>query len=324
MRIFVAGATGAIGRRLVAQLLERGHEVVGTTRSPAKAEELREARAEAAVVDALDREALRAAVLAARPDAVVHELTALPPVLDLRRLAEAFAVTNRLRTEATDTLVDAAREAGAERIVAQSFAGWPYARTGSRVKTEDDALDTDPPGPLAPILDAIRHLEARVRDADGVVLRYGGLYGPGTSLAPKSPQLELVRRRRFPIVGDGEATWSFVHVDDAAAATVAALERGAPGIYNVVDDEPARVSEWLPALAELLGAKPPRRVPVWLARLVAGEAAVVLLNEARGASNAKARRELEWEPRYPSWREGFRAALRPERSSARTSATSPR
>jgi nucleoside-diphosphate-sugar epimerase len=303
MRVFVAGATGAIGSRLVPQLVERGHEVVGTSRSRARADRLGEHGARGVVLDLLDREAVREAVLAAEPEAIVHEATAPAGMSDLRDFDGTFALTNRLRTEGTDALLEAAREAGVERFVAQSFAGWTFAREGAAVKTEDDPLDPSPAPAMRTTLEAIRHLEDAVVGAGGVVLRYGGLYGLAGDV-----QVEAVRKGRFPLVGDGSGITSFVHVDDAASATVLAVERGSPGIYNVVDDEPAPVAEWLPALAEILGARPPRRVPRWLARIVAGEAAVTLLTEARGASNAKAKRELGWTLRYPSWREGFAAA----------------
>jgi nucleoside-diphosphate-sugar epimerase len=319
MKVYVAGATGAIGQALVPQLLARGHEVVGQTRSPEKAERLRALGAEAIVADALDAEAVRRAVVAAAPDAVVHQLTALPPVLkSFRRFDEHFALTNRLRTEGLDVLLAAMREAGARTLVVQSYAGWPYAREGGPVKSEDDPLDPAIPKAMAETLAAIRYAERTTLEAGGIVLRYGGFYGPGTSLAPGSPQVELVRARKFPLVAPGTGIWSFVHVEDAAAATVAAIERGGTGVYNIVDDDPAPVAEWLPALAAAAGAKPPRRVPAWLARIVAGEAAVSMMNEVRGASNAKARRELGWTPAHPSWREGFvsvlgAAAARPAR-----------
>ena len=303
MRVFVAGATGAIGGRLVPQLIERGHEVTGTSRSPEKAERLRAQGAEAVVLDLLDPAAVSEVVDAARPEAIVHEATALAGMSDIKHFDRSFATTNRLRTEGTDALLAAAHDAGVERFVAQSYAGWPYAREGGAVKTEDDPLDPDPVPAMSETLAAIRHLEARVAAAGGIVLRYGGLYG-----ASDDAQLELVRKRRFPIVGDGGGVWSFVHLDDAAAATVLALARGAPGIYNVVDDEPAPVREWLPALAEAIGAKPPRRIPRWLGRVAAGESGVALMTETRGASNAKAKRELGWMLRYPSWRRGFREA----------------
>jgi nucleoside-diphosphate-sugar epimerase len=282
------------------------------TRTAAKAAGLRAAGAEPVVADALDRDAVGRALAAARPEVVVHELTDLTGMTDFRKFDEGFAVTNRLRTEGTDHLVASARAAGARRLVAQSFAGWPFARVGGPVKTEDDPLDPDPPAALRRTLDAIRHLESAVLGAEGlegVVLRYGGFYGPGTSAGADGFMLDELRRRRFPVVGAGTGVWSFVHIDDAASATVAAVERGAPGIYQVVDDEPAPVSAWLPALAAATGAPPPRRVPAWLARLLGGEHTVVLMTQARGASNAKARRELAWRPAHPTWRQGFRTGL---------------
>jgi nucleoside-diphosphate-sugar epimerase len=301
MRIFVAGATGAIGARLVPRLVADGHEVVGTTRSAAKADQLSAAGAEPVVLDLLDRGVVRDAVVAARPDAIVHEATALTGATDFKHFDRTFAQTNRLRTEGTDALLAAARDAGVERFVAQSFAGWPYARDDGPVKTEDDALDPTPVPAMRETLAAIRHEEEAVVAAGGIALRYGGFYG-----SPDDPLLELVRERKFPIVGDGSGVWSFVHLEDAAAATALAVERGEPGVYNVVDDEPAPVREWLPALAAALGAKPPRHVPQWLGRLAAGEAGVAMMTEVRGASNAKAKRQLGWQLAYPSWREGFR------------------
>jgi 2-alkyl-3-oxoalkanoate reductase len=302
MRVFVAGATGAIGARLVPQLVERGHEAFGTSRSPERADRLRAQGAEPVVLDLLDQRAVQEAVAAARPEAIVHQATALAGMTDFKHFDRSFASTNRLRTEGTDALLAAAREVGVRRFVAQSYAGWPYARNDGPVKTEDDPLDPMPVPAMRETLAAIRHLEQAVVDAGGVALRYGGFYG-----SPDDPQVELVRKRRLPIVGDGEGILSFVHLEDAAAATALALEDGAAGIYNVVDDEPARAREVLPALAAAVGAKPPRRVPRWLARLVAGEAGVVLMTEARGASNAKAKQELGWALRYPSWRQGFLA-----------------
>lgn len=305
MKIFLAGATGAIGKPLIRELGEHGHEVVGTTRSYAKAAGLRALGAEPVILDALDRDAVIAAVAQAKPDAIVHQLTALSGV-DLRHFEKSFELTNRLRTDGTDNLLAAARAGGVNRFVAQSYAGHPYARTGGPVKTEDDPLDPAPAAQMRSTIDAIKHLERSVLDVGGIVLRYGGFYGPGTGLAPRGEQLEMIRRRRFPLVGKSRAVWSLVHVDDAAAATVAALERAKPGtVYNIVDDEPARVGEVVSHLAEVVGAKPPRRIPVWLARLL-GEHVVVMMDEVRGASNAKARRELGWEPAYRSWRDGFR------------------
>ena len=312
MRIFVAGATGALGRRLVPLLVGRGHQVAAMTRTAGKAAGLRAAGAEPVVADALDGEAVLAAVAAARPEVVVHQLTDLAGTTSFRSFDREFAATNRLRIEGTDHLVAAARAAGAGRLVAQSFAGWPFDRVGGPVKSEDDPLDPDPPAELRRTLDAIRHLESAVLGAEGlagVVLRYGGFYGPGTSAGDGGFMLDDLRRRRFPMVGAGTGVWSFVHIDDAAAATAIAVERGAPGIYQVVDDDPAPVSAWLPALATAVGAPPPRRVPAWVARLLAGEHSVVLMTEVRGASNAKAGRELGWRPAHPSWRQGFRTGL---------------
>jgi len=318
MRIFVAGASGAIGRRLVPMLLEAGHEVTGMARSERSAEVVRSMGADVAFADALDREAVLRAMAESRPEIVVHQLTALSD-LDLRHFERSFAVTNRLRTEGTDHLLEAARAAGSRRFVAQSYAGWPFAREGGPVKDEDAPLATDLPKAVRPTVDAILHLERAVTNAtdlEGVVLRYGGYYGPGTSLAPGKPQVEMVRKRRFPIVGDGSGVWSFVHIDDAASATVAAIERARPGIYHVTDDESARVSVWLPELARVLGAPPPRRMPAWLARPLVGEHGVVMMTEIRGASNAKIKRETGWTPKYPSYREGFAAVFGAARARA--------
>lgn len=303
MRVFVAGATGAIGTRLVPRLVERGHEVVGTTRSTERIGRLAEQGAEPVVLDLLDPRAVERAVGAARPDAIVHQATALAGASDFKRFDRTFAATNRLRTEGTDALLAAAREHGVRRFVAQSYTGWPYAREGGPAKTEEASLDPTPVPAMRETLAAIRRLERAVVDAGGLVLRYGAFYG-----AAGDSTVELVRRRRFPIVGDGAGVWSFVHLDDAAAATVLALERGEPGVYNVVDDEPAPVRDWLPALARAVGAKPPRRVPRWVGRLAAGEAGAVLMTETRGASNAKAKRELGWALEHPTWRDGFAAA----------------
>jgi nucleoside-diphosphate-sugar epimerase len=306
LRIFIAGASGTLGRRLVAQLVARGHHVTGTTRS--RAAELRALRAEPVVVDPLDAAALREAVVRAEPDVVVHQLTALADLGMTRNFDKAFAVTNRLRTEGTDNLIAAARAAGARRLVWQSYAGWPYARGDARLKTEDDPLDPEPPADARESLAAIRHLEAAVLDSglEGVVLRYGGFYGRGTSLDEGGEHRELIRKRRFPIGGDGAGVWSFVHIDDAATATVAAIEGSATGIYNVVDDDPAPASEWLPALADELGAPRPRRIPGWLVRLAGGPQAYALMTNAPGASNAKAERDLGWHPAH-TWRQGFAA-----------------
>ena len=304
MRVFVAGASGAIGTRLVPQLIERGHEVIGTSRSPGNAERVRALGAQPIVLDLLDRDAVIEAVVAAQPDAIVHQATALADVKFSRNLDRTFAPTNRLRTEGTDALVAAARAADVRRFVAQSFASFRYAREGGPVKTEDDPLDPTPVSTTRETNAAMRYLDQAVMNAGGIALRYGGFYG-----AANDGLLAPVRKRQFPIVGEGGGVSSFIHLDDAAAATVLALEYdGDPAIYNVVDDEPAPVREWLPVLANVLGAKPPRHFPRWLARLFAGEAGVVMGTESRGASNAKVKRELGWTPRYPSWREGFAAA----------------
>ena len=308
MKVFLAGATGALGKRLIPQLMANGHSVVGTTRSEAKAPLLWDLGAKPLVVDALDRDGVIAAVTAEQPDAIVHQLTALAGA-DFRKFEKSFELTDRLRSEGTDILLAAAKAAGVERFVAQSYAGWPYARTGGQIKREDDPLDTHPAKQTRRTLAAIRHLESAVTEVGGIVLRYGGFYGPGTGLEPSGEQVEAVRKRQFPVLGDGRGVWSFIHIDDAAAATVAALERGRPGIYNIVDDDPAPVAEWLPYLAEVAGAKPPRHLPLWLGRLVGGEHMVVMMDESRGASNEKARRELGWEPSRHSWRTGFQEAL---------------
>jgi nucleoside-diphosphate-sugar epimerase len=304
MRVFVAGASGAIGTRLVPQLVDSGHEVVGTSTSVEKGDRLRALGAEPVAVDLLDRAAVRRAVRDAAPDAVVHQATALAHASFGRNFDRTFAMTNRLRTEGTDALLAAAREAGVGRFVAQSFASYRTAREGGPVKTEDDPLDPAPPASTRESNAAMRRLEEMVTDAGGIALRYGLFYG-----ADNDGLIEPVRKRQYPIVGDGGGIASWIHLDDAAAATVLALEYDGSGILNIVDDDPGPVRDWLPVLADALGAKPPRHVPRWLARLVAGEAAVVMGTEARGASNAKARRELGWEPRWRSWRDGFREAL---------------
>ena len=311
MRVLVAGASGAIGLRLVPLLVTAGHQVTGMIRSQSKAEPLQRAGATPVVVDALDPTALREAVMDAQPEVVVHEMTALANASDLRHFDRAFAQTNRLRTEGLDHLLGAARETAARRVVAQSYCGWPFARVGGPVKTEDDPLDEAPPREFERSLQAIRHLESAVAEAtdfDGIVLRYGSFYGPGSGLFD-GPALDQLRRRLFPVIGDGGGWWSFLHLDDAAEATARAIETGASGIYNIVDDDPAPVRDWLPALATMIGAKPPRHIPRWLARFVAGEHMVVMMTESRAGSNAKARRELGWRPNHASWRQGFAEVL---------------
>lgn len=307
MRVFVAGATGAIGRRLVPQLVERGHEVVATTSRPEKAEGLRALGATPEVLDGLDGVAVGEAVARARPDAVVHQMTSIGGKPDLRHFDRWFAKTNELRTVGTRHLLAAAQAAGVQRFVAQSYTGWTNERRGGPVKTEADPFDLEPAKEQRKALAAIRFVEEAVTAAplEGIVLRYGNFYGPGDMDA----MLAMIRKRQFPLVGDGGGVWSWIHLDDAAAATVAALERGRPGIYNVADDEPAPVSEWLPYLAQTIGAKPPLRVPAWLGRIAAGEVPVRWMTEGRGASNAKIKRELGWRPAYASWRDGFRDGL---------------
>ena len=309
MKVLVIGATGAVGLPLVSQLVERGHEVVGTSRTRERAETLRELGAEPAVLDLLDRDAVRRLVLETRPDAIVHEATALADGVDFKRFAETIAQTNRLRAEGTDNLLSAAKEAGVGRFVAQSYGVLTYARVGGPVKTEDDPLDESMPDAVQETIEVIKRLETAVVDAGGIALRYGSFYG-----AAIDPMRDAVRGRKVPIVGDGDGVWSLVHVADAAAATVLALERGESGVYNVADDDPAPVREVLPVMAEALGAPPPRKVPAWLAKLFAGELGVIIMTQIRGASNAKAKRELGWTPRYPSWRQGFPATYRVARA----------
>ena len=319
MKVFVAGATGALGRVLVPQLVARGHEVAGMTRSASKQDLVRSLGARPVVADALDPDAVAQAVASAEPEVIVHQLTALSGKMSIRdaRHPERFSgaiMTNRLRTEATDHLLAAGRAVGARRFVAQSFGAFRYAHTGGPVQTEADPLDPDPPAPLRPVVEGLLYLERAVTTIDwgeGLALRYGGFYGPGTSvsLASDAVMAAPIRKRRFPIIGDGDGVFSYIHIEDAAAATAAAVERGRPGVYNVVDDDPAPVREWLPVLASALGAKPPRHIPRWLARLAAGEAATLMMTDVRGASNAKAKRELGWEPCYASWRQGFAQGL---------------
>jgi nucleoside-diphosphate-sugar epimerase len=319
MKVFVAGATGVLGRALVPQLVARGHQVVGMTRSASKEELVRSLGARPVVADALDPDAVAEAVASAEPEVIVHQLTALSGRMSARDMrhperSSAAIMTNRLRTEGTDHLLAAGRAVGARRFVAQSFAAFRFARTGGSVQTEAEPLDPNPPPALRTMQAGYLYLERAVTTIDwgeGLVLRYGGFYGPGTgiSLAPDAVMAAPIRKRRFPLVGDGGGVWSHVHIEDAAAATAVAVERGHPGIYNIVDDEPAPVREWLPALASALEAKPPKRIPRWLARLAAGETATLMMTEVKGASNQKAKRELGWKPRYASWRQGFAQGL---------------
>src|ERR671914_639772 len=308
LRVFVAGATGAIGKQLVPRLVEGGHEVHGMTRSESKQAMLRELGAVPGVADALDPDQVAEAVGTARPDVIVHQLTALAGK-GMRGLKRRVAITNRLRSEGTDHLFSAGRAEGVRRFVAQSNYAL-YARTGGPVKSGEGPPDPAPPGKLREGLAAIRHLEQAVLDArwtEGIVLRYGGFYGPGTNLAPGGDLFEMIRKRRFPLIGNGGGIWSFVHIADAAEATIAAIEHGKRGVYNIVDDDPASVAEWLTNLTHMLNGKKPRRMPRFIVRLLAGEAGVVMMTEARGASNAKAKRELAWSPAHPTWRQGFAA-----------------
>jgi len=302
MRVFVAGASGALGSRLVPQLINAGHDVIGTHHSPSSAELLRTLGAKPVMLDLLNANAVRQAVLDSEPDAIVHQATALANAKFSRSLDKTFVKTNQLRTKGTDALLAAAREAGVRRFVAQSFASYRYLRAGGPIKTEEDPLDPTAPPNTQQSWAAMTYLEQAVTDFGGIALRYGGFYGAGND-----GWADLVRKRWFPIVGDGGGVVSWIHVEDAAAATVLAIEHEGPAIYNIVDDDPAPVREWLPVLAQALGAKPPRRLPAWLVRLFAGEATVVMGTEVRGASNAKAKRELGWTLRYPSWRTGFPA-----------------
>ena len=305
MRVFVTGATGAVGQYLVPGLVAAGHQVTATTRSPGKVALLREMGAEPAILDGLDREAVIAAVRAAAPEVIIHQMTAIAAMRTPRHLDKEFAVTNELRTRGTDNLLAAAAAAGTRRVIAQSFTGWPNERSGGPVKTEDDPLDPRPVPSTARTLAAIRYVEETVpRDVpEGIVLRYGSFYGPGAS----EVMLDVVRKRQLPVVGGGTGVWSFTHIADAATAAVAAVTQGAPGVYNIVDSEPAPTAQWLPYLAQVAGAKAPLRVPTWAGRLLAGEFIVAWMTSARGSSNAKAVKELGWEPRFASWREGFRA-----------------
>jgi len=307
MRVFVAGAAGAIGRRLIPQLVAHGHRVTASTRGPAKVEQLRALGAAPVIVDGLDATAVGEAIARSEPDAIVHQMTALAGKPNLRNFDKWFATTNKLRTAGTEHLLAAAEAAGVTKFVAQSYTGWSNIREGGPVKTEDDPYDPDPAKYQRESIKGLQFLDRVVPAApfEGIVLRYGNFYGPGASEA----MVEMVRKRQMPIIGAGTGLWSFIHLDDAASATVAAVEHGHRGIYNITDDEPAPVAEWLPYLAEVVGAKKPMRVPVWLGRLAAGDVAVRWMTEGRGASNAKAKRELDWRPRWSSWRDGFRHGL---------------
>jgi nucleoside-diphosphate-sugar epimerase len=314
MRVFVAGATGSVGKRLVPLLVANGYEVVGSTRSTEKERWLRDVGATPVLVDGLDRTAIMQAVMRAEPEIVVHELSGLVGAKNFKKFDDEFALTNRLRTEGTDHLLEAARTAGARRFIAQSYGNWNYARTGNALKSETDPFDPTPPANQRKTLEGIVYIEqavTRATDIEGIALRHANHYGPDTGFALDGGDLvELVRKRQLPVIGDGAGVWSFIHVDDLAHATLAAIENGTPGgIYNIVDDEPLPAAEWIPALAEAVGAKPPRRVPVWLGKLAAGEVGVSMMTKIRGTSNEKAKRELGWKPHYRSVREGFRTGL---------------
>ena len=312
MKVFLAGGTGAVGKTLVPALRDRGYEVFALTRSEAKAAALRSAGAQPVVADALDRAAIVRAVAKAKAEIVIHQLTGLTGASNIRHFDRVFARTNRLRTEGTDILLDAARGANARRFIAQSYGNWVYGSDGSRLKTERDPLDPDPLPQQRESLAAIRHLEQAVTGdpaITGIALRFGSLYGPGTNMALRGEFSDVVRSRKLPIIGDGAGVWSFLHIVDAAAATVAAIEHGMTGVYNVCDDDPAPAAEWIPELARALGAKPPMHVPAWLGRIAAGDVITWMMTTMRGMSNAKAKRELAWAPVYASWRQGFRTGL---------------
>ncbi|MEV4775296.1 NAD-dependent epimerase/dehydratase family protein [Microbacterium sp. LWH12-1.2] len=310
MRVLIAGAAGAIGSRLVPLLLAAGHEVVGTSRKPDRLASIEAAGGRAVVMDGLDAASVRVAVLDARPDVIVHQLTALGDgPIDLKHFDRSFAVTNALRTRGTDNLLAAAAEAGVSRFIAQSYTGWPNERTGGPVKTEEDAFDPHPTPASRQAIAAIQYVERAVTAVGGLALRYGQLYGPGQAIGHGGQMVEMLEARKLPLVSGGAGITSFCHIDDAASATAVAVERGAPGAYNIVDDDPAPVSEWLPALAEAVGAKPPMRVPAWVAKALIGEHGVSMMTTVRGSSNAKAKRELGWAPSWSSWKEGFRGGL---------------
>ena len=310
MRVFIAGASGAVGSRLVPLLVAAGHEVVGSSRSAERLGAIEQAGAKGVVMDGLDAASVRSAVVDARPDVIVHELTALSgAAADFKHFDEAFAPTNALRTRGTDNLLAAAADAGVVRFIAQSYTGWPNERTGGQVKTEEDPIDPHPTDASKETVAAITYVERATTAAGGLALRYGQLYGPGQAIGRGGELIAMVEAGKFPLVGGGTGITSFCHIDDAASATAAAVTGGPPGVYNIVDDDPAPVSEWLPALAEVVGAKPPMHVPAWVAKALIGEHGVSLMTKARGSSNAKAKRELDWTPVWPSWREGFRTGL---------------
>ena len=313
MKIFVLGSTGVMGKNLIPLLVEKKHEVTALVRSSKRTKVVEDIGAEAVIANVLDKEELTEVIKKAEPEAIIHQLTALADFSgNFRKFDEEFEMTNRFRTEVTDTLLKIARDIGTKRFIAQSFCGWPFARTGEPIKSEEDPLDPEPPSSFIKSLNAIKHLEKVVRESqkvEAVALRYGFFYGPGTSISKDGSIVKAISKHRIPLVGNGTGIWSFIHIKDAARSTVAALTSGSPGIYNIVDDEPAPVSEWLPFLANVLGAKKPSRIPVWLANILIGEGGVSMMTKIRGASNSKAKNELNWEPVYPSWRKGFTEGL---------------
>ncbi|MFL5510139.1 MAG: NAD-dependent epimerase/dehydratase family protein [Gemmatimonadaceae bacterium] len=308
MKIFVTGGTGALGKFLLPQLLEKGHEVVALSRSADRAESIEKMGASAVIADPLSKEQLTAAVRRAEPEVIIHQLTALKGVENFKKLDENFALTNRFRTEVTDSLLAAARTIGTQRLIVQSYCGWPYARKGGPVKNEDDPLDPKPLEGFVKTLAAIRYMESKIHSVptlQGLALRYGAFYGPGSAIGKGGAVVKLVKKRKLPIIGGGTGIWSFIHLKDAASATVAAVTSGEPGVYNIVDDEPAKVSAWLPVLAKAVGGKPPRKIPYWLGELLAGKGGVMMMTQIKGCSNAKAKRDLGWTPQFASWRRGF-------------------
>ena len=313
MKIFVAGSTGVVGKILVPQLIEQDHEVFALVRNSQKSKDVEVVGAKAVIANALDKIELTESIKKTEPEVVIHQLTSLSNVSgNFKKFDEEFALTNRFRTEVTDTLISAARLVGTRRFIAQSFCGWPFAREGSPIKIEEDSLDSDPPTGFRKTLQAIKHLEKAVKsvtDFEALALRYGIFYGPGTGFSKDGPIAELLRKHKMPIVGNGNGVWSFIHINDAVSATVNAISQGKPGIYNIVDDEPVPVKSWLPYLAEILESKPPSKIPAWIAKLIIGNAGVSMMTQIRGGSNVKAKRELSWKPVYSSWRQGFKEGL---------------
>jgi len=312
MKVLVAGATGGLGRSLVPKLIAAGHEVTGMIRSESGAAAVRAQGADVVFADGLDAGAVKAAVASAQPEVVVHQMTALRGGINFKKFDESFAVTNRLRTEGTQNLLAASHAAGVRRIVAQSYAGWNLQRGGSMTKTEADPFDPNPAPATRQAMDGLQRLEAMVtgdKEIEGLVLRYANFYGPTGAIGKGGEIVELIQQRKLPLVGDGAGIWSFIHYDDAADATVRAVSTGDPGIYQIADDDPAASAVWLPELARILGAKAPRHLPAWLAKLAIGEVGVAFFTKIRGVDNALAKDTFDWQPGYASWREGFRHGL---------------